>query len=78
MRILIALVAVMVLAQPVQAEDGKLKRFFKGTLHYSKKALVLPVYLLGGAAIGLGTGGVIWYHVGGSENEISKAFSGGS
>lgn len=40
--------------------------------HVVKKTVMLPVYLIGGA----GFGAILWYHVGGNEDELKDAFKG--
>lgn len=74
--VLLASFSVMLLAQPAQAEEGKFRRFLHGAGHYAKKTLVCPVYIVGGAVVGTVTGGVVWYHVGGHEGDLHRAFTG--
>lgn len=58
------------------AEDGKVMKVVKGTGFAVKKAIVLPIYVIGGGAIGAGLGVLAWIYVGGHRGDLKNALSG--
>ena len=52
----------------------KVARFAK-VKHIVKKAIMFPVYTIGGGIVGVVGGGVLWYHVGGYESNIAQGLS---
>lgn len=44
----------------------------KRVKHVAVKAVMLPVYIIGGIGTGAVAGSVIWYHAGGHEKELSE------
>jgi hypothetical protein len=61
------------LATPAYADEATPKKSFgQKAAHFTKKALMLPVYVLGGA----GAGVIVWYHYGGDESKLIKLYKG--
>ena len=63
---------------PSEDEPRGIKKMGLKVLHITKKALFLPVYLIGGAGLGIVAGGASWYYFGGEEGDLSRALKGGS
>lgn len=73
MKTLISLFSIclcLVCIQPVYAASPK--EIGNKVLKAGKKALMLPVYIVGGA----GAGVVVWLHYGGQESKLADLFKG--